>query len=301
MRPPFRRLLSRLLPLLLLVLALPALAQAQDQPVRYRAVLVAGDGSLPVWDNAVQNLASLLGASLVPGQVQRLSAAPQVLRGGQAQPATLDRVLNAVAAMRPAPGEGCLVFVTAHGAPREGVALVASREYLTPEDLDTVLSHGCGEAPTVVIISACYSGTFARAPITRPNRIIMTAARPDRPSFGCGAGRTYTVFDQCLLQAGRGARDWQQVANGTSRCVAQAEAQMRETPSQPQRFFGPQVAQLALPEGGADGPVQAAENEAGPQPQQPPPGYGGGLPDKFRQQPGPAPGLPDKFRQGGRT
>ncbi len=34
--------------------------------------------------------------------------------------------------------------------------------------------------------------------MARDNRIILTAARPDRTSFGCGAGFQYLVYDRCL-------------------------------------------------------------------------------------------------------
>ncbi len=55
-----------------------------------------------------------------------------------------------------------------------------------------------GTAPTIVIITACHSGSLIPA-LRRPNRIILVAAAADRVSFGCGAGSTSTVFMQALL------------------------------------------------------------------------------------------------------
>jgi len=80
-----------------------------------------------------------------------------------------------------------------------------------------------------------------------PNRIIMTAARADRPSFGCQADRTYTVFDECLLAALPRARLWRGVFDLSRACVRQRERQMGVLPSEPRHFFGNKVRDLAVP------------------------------------------------------
>lgn len=236
MRKPF----ALLLPFLLSACA--AVATSFPPETRWRTVLVAGDASLPVWDNAVQQLAGRL-APLTAGPVRRLSADP-ALAGRSVTPATLQNTLAAIGTLNPGAGEGCLVFATAHGVPRAGLVLAAQREVLSPAALDFALEKGCGDAPTVVIISACFSGSFAEAPMQRPNRVILTAARPDRSSFGCGAGFTYTVFDECLLGA-LGTGTWRDIAGRTRACVEQREAAMRLTPpSGPQFFEGASVSGL---------------------------------------------------------
>jgi hypothetical protein len=247
------------------------------------SVLVAGDASLPVWDNAVRDFAALLprGASAPP---QLFTASNDLLARGGFDQSKVGRVLSAIAGLRPAAGEGCLVYATAHGAPREGLAFTPSRSYLTPAALDQALSQGCGRAPTVVIISGCYSGDFARAPMARPNRIVLTAARNDRPSFGCGAGRTYTVYDQCLLGAMRQSAEWRGVADRVAACVTREETAMGETPSGPQRFFGAEVAGLALPQPGQGG--AAAPPPPGNPPPATPPARGGGKTPPAARPPG---------------
>ncbi len=69
----------------------------------------------------------------------------------------------------------------------------------------------------VVVVSACYSGGFI-PPLEDDNTLIMTAARDDRRSFGCGDdsdmtyfGRAY--FEQALLQAESFADAFQQARN----------------------------------------------------------------------------------------
>lgn len=222
-------------------------------PAGYKVVLVAGDRSLPVFDNAVRSMAARLRQrGLAAADIRRLSAAPAVVAREGARPASLDEVLDAIVTMAPGAGQGCLVFATSHGAPDAGLVLAATREVLDPAALDAALVRGCGRAPTVVVISACFSGIYAHAPMTRPNRVVLTAARPDRTSFGCGAGYTYTVYDRCLLDSLGGGGTWRQAHLAIRRCVAAAERRGEFEPSEPQAWFGSDVADLALP--GAEAP-----------------------------------------------
>lgn len=215
--------------------------------VRYKAVLVAGDGSLPVFDNAVDAMADRLRRGGRTTGITRLSAAPAMIAQEGVRSASLDYILSAVGDMRPGPGEGCLVFATSHGAPRTGLSLSLTREALSPEALDRALVRGCGNAPTVVVASGCFSGVYAQAPMARPNRVILTAARPDRTSFGCGAGFTYTVYDRCLLDSLDSAVTWRDVSGAVGGCVASEERRQRVTPSEPQASFGEAVAGLPAP------------------------------------------------------
>jgi hypothetical protein len=215
----------------------------------YKAVLIAGDGRLRVFDNAVTSVGRRLrdrGGS-APGDIQRLSAAPAVFAAGGVRSATLDHVLGAIAAMRPRAGQGCFVFATSHGSEEFGLSLQLNNEFLNPGALDRALVQGCGDAPTVVIMSGCFTGIFAQPPMTRPNRVVLTAARPDRTSFGCGAGRVYTAFDKCLLDAMDAGGTWPGAYASVQRCVVAEERRNHATPSEPQAWFGPAVAGLPLP------------------------------------------------------
>ncbi len=232
---------------LMLLLLLAGCAQTQQAAApahagsqHWVAVLVAGDGSLPVFDNATGAMARLLERSGVPGDdVHRLSAAPDVLSKPRVQVATRARVLEAIGEMNPAPGQACLVFMTSHGAHGPGVYLAPRKEFLSPDDLDTALRAGCGTAPTVAIVSACYTGAFAAPPMAQPNRVLLTAAAANRPSFGCGAGRELTYYDQCLLGSLDSLpRSWADVVGETNRCVTKLEAAEHEPASDPQSYVG---------------------------------------------------------------
>jgi hypothetical protein len=214
-----------------------------------RAVLVAGDGDLRVFDNGVAGMAAWLRdeAAVESDGITRLSASRAVIARQRAGSASLHHILRAIEDLKPAPGQACFVFVTSHGIEGEGVALSYDDSVLRPAALDRALATGCGNAPTVAIVSACYSGNFARPPMARANRIVLTAARADRPSFGCGADETYTFFDECLLDSLGSGPLWRDVFVATRSCVEQREAREGEDPSMPQGWFGAAVADLRLP------------------------------------------------------
>ena len=218
---------------------------ANDQ--RWTAVLAAGDGSIPVFDTATARVAHLLAAvGTAPADIHRLSAAPDILAQPHVQLSAKPRLLDAIASLRPQPGQACLVFITSHGGRGEGVYLAPHDEFLTPAELDSALQAGCGQAPTVAIVSACYSGDFAKAPMVRDNRIIMTAAAADRSSFGCGAGQELAFYDECVLRSLQSLpRTWPEVIADTGRCVTTLETAQHDPPSAPQSAVGPGVRGLA--------------------------------------------------------
>ena len=216
---------------------------------RWVAVLVAGDGSLAVFDNATDRLGALLHArGTGRADIHVFSANPAKLARHGVQLASKARVLAAIAGLHPGPDQACLVFMTSHGARGEGLFLAPRDEFITPPELDRALGAGCGPAPTVAIVSGCYTGDFARPPVAQPNRIMMTAAANDRPSFGCGAGQVLTFYDACLLRNLHATPDgWPGVIASTARCVALREAENHEAPSQPQSAVGAAVVTLPPP------------------------------------------------------
>ena len=238
--------LVRLLLAAMLLVVGSALARTPAPPVRgWQAVLVAGDNAEPVFANAVAAIDRWLADHGVPQRaIHRLSAKPAE---PAIKPATRPQVLAAIAALSPRPGEGCFVFVTSHGDEGHGLFLADGQRFLHPIALARALGVGCRVAPTVVIASGCYSGAFAHGAMRAPNRVILTASRADRPSFGCQVGRTYTVFDQCLIAALPRAADWRVVFGRERRCVRRNEQRLHVRPSRPQAYFGAAVTGLALP------------------------------------------------------
>jgi hypothetical protein len=218
------------------VAAAPAVTVPAD---RWRAVLVAGDNSSPAFANGIETLRERF-AALGVRNIALLSASP-------ARTAQLASARNVEGVVRTSGGDACFVYLTSHGD-ETGFFLRAERRTLSPAALDQALSQGCGERPTVLVVSACHSGTFINAQTRRPNRIILAAAATDRTSFGCGADDDYTYYDQCFLQQLDGAATWRELAQATRGCVQALERRLgvrRE--SRPQLFVGAAVANLRLP------------------------------------------------------
>ena len=131
---------------------------------------------------------------------------------------------------------GCLIYFTSHGSP-DGV-LVDDR-IVPPRAMASMIEGACGGRPTAVIVSACFSGVFVPA-LAGPNRFVLTAARRDRSSFGCGESDRYPFFDGCVIEALPRTRDFVALANQVKLCVEAREDDEGMRPrSQPQLFVGP--------------------------------------------------------------
>jgi hypothetical protein len=209
-------------------------------------VLAAGDNAEPVFDNATREMTRRLLAAGVPaGNIHRLSASPSEI-GSAAEPSSAEMLLRRIAELPARPGDRCLIFLTSHGERGAGIWLARSNRALTPDELARALSQGCGAVPTVVVVSACYSGGFVGGKMAKPNRVILTAARAERPSFGCQAHRTYNFFDECLLGALPQSTTWRAVFAGANRCVRRMERTLGVRPSGPQAFFGDAVTGLNI-------------------------------------------------------
>ena len=104
-----------------------------------------------------------------------------------------------------------------------------------------MLDRTCGKRPTVVVISACFSGVFVPA-LAKPNRMVLTAARPDRTSFGCGQDNKYPFFDDCFLSSMPASKDFAMLATAVRECVRIREvAEKVSPPSEPQVWVGAEL------------------------------------------------------------
>ncbi|MBA3067280.1 MAG: peptidase C13 [Hyphomonas sp.] len=176
-----------------------------------------------------------------PDNITALSLRPNAQNG---RALASDVVFSAFGSKAEAAKAGCLFYFTSHGSPD---GMVLGREgLLSPDRLAGLVDQWCGERPTVVIVSACYSGGFVPA-LAAPNRMVMTAARPDRSSFGCAPGVQYPYFDGCVLEALPSADDFVDLASRARRCVAQRETdEQLWPPSAPQTEVGADVETLFI-------------------------------------------------------
>jgi len=214
----------------------------------WAAVVVAGDWHAhsgepsEAFDNARRDVAAALqAAGFSKTNLRQFSVRPESHHEIGLRQSAPKAIYQALAELAPRAPDGCLAYFTSHGAP-QGVLI--DDAILTPGVLGSILNRACGAKPTVVVISACFSGVFV-PPLAATNRMILTAARADRTSFGCGESDRYPYFDDCFLRAMPSARDFPALAAAVRACVAAREVKEGvQPPSEPQLYIGPQLRAL---------------------------------------------------------
>lgn len=99
----------------------------------------------------------------------------------------------------------------------------------------------------VIVISACYSGTFIDK-LASPTTAIITASRADRASFGCSADADLSYFGRAFFaQSLRESTSFERAFEQTQRRVSEREALMGFEPSEPQMNVG-SLMKTALPQ-----------------------------------------------------
>jgi hypothetical protein len=142
-----------------------------------------------------------------------------------------------------------VVFITSHGAP-DGTAAIRETNRLTaglrPAHMRDMLSQA-GIRNRVVIVSACYSGAFI-APLMDENTIVLTAAAPNRTSFGCQPSREWTFFgDAYFNRELRGGGSLVPAFDQAKVIIERWEREQNLTPpSNPQRHVGSRAAEMVL-------------------------------------------------------
>lgn len=209
---------------------------------QWSAVVVGADSSTsdnqptPMFDNARRDVAAAFQkAGFAPANMAQLSVNPGTDAGVMQ---TSPQAFTQAGGQTMPRGTGCLFYFTSHGS-RSGIRFGPAQ--LDPATMDRMISGWCGEKPTVVIISACFSGVFVPV-VARPGRMVMTAARPDRSSFGCGGDDRYPYFDACVLESLPRSINFLQLADVTRACVTRREAETGSAPaSEPQVLIGDQI------------------------------------------------------------
>jgi len=120
----------------------------------------------------------------------------------------LQAAVDAVAARMDQEQDILFLFMTTHGS-REHELLVSldplPLDQIGPEDIsglfaDSHIKH------RVIVISACYSGGFIDA-LRNDATLLVTAARADRASFGCGTDSDITDFGRAFFVDGMNHND----------------------------------------------------------------------------------------------
>jgi hypothetical protein len=133
-----------------------------------------------------------------------------------------------------------LLLMTSHGEPTGfGLRLPnGAISELTPQDVAATLNNE-GIKNRIVIVSACYAGTFV-PPLANDDTIVLAAADAKSTSFGCAPERDWTYFgDAFFRQSVRPGRDFQHTFENARVLIQGWEMMDRAPPSNPQAHFGP--------------------------------------------------------------
>jgi len=227
-----------LLEMALCLAALPASAAGFSD---WAVLLVAGDDHAhsgapsQVFDNARRDLArAFAGIGFSPANIVQFSVDPD----RDAAQTNVSTIANALWDLTDRAKGGCLIYFTSHGTPN---GIVSNGGVLSPDIWSKIVSNACGKRPSVIVMSSCFSGQFVPG-LAGPNRVVITASRPDRTSFGCGELDHYTFFDDCFLRAIPRAEDFAALGEQIQACVQVREQEVHAAPpSEPQLRVGTNV------------------------------------------------------------
>ncbi len=213
-------------------------------------VAFAGDGSEDVFRNEAEYAVRLFGSRFGPtvhGLV--LANNPATLTTHPlASWSNLEAVLDGLQHVMRPDQDILLLYVTSHGS-EDHILLVD----MDPLPLDQIGAQDLADilAPRhfkwkAVVVNACYSGGFV-PPLRGPGTLVLTAARSDRSSFGCGSDSDITYFGKAwLVDALNHTDDLVDAFKQARTDIAGWEKQDELTPSEPQIDVGSGIAaQLA--------------------------------------------------------
>lgn len=211
----------------------------------WKSVLISGDHSIPNFDNGRTVIAEILDSLGAYSEDQTHLTSTHSLARGDVRLATLQNIATTFRDLKvDQENDKCFVFMTSHGIKDYGFYL-SQGGAITPAQIASLVDHACGKVPTVIMVSACYSGQFVEA-LSGDNRIVMTAAIKDRPSFGCSTDTTYTFWDGCIIDSLPLAATWEELYTDVKSCVTEQELALGFMPSLPQVSIGRNMRNLPV-------------------------------------------------------
>jgi len=132
------------------------------------------------------------------------------------------------------------LFLTSHGSATHEFALhlaPLALNQITPTTLARALAQA-GIRRRVILVSACYSGGYLDA-LSGPQTVVMTSARGDRASFGCGGDFETSYFGRAyLLEALNQHKDLLKAFQSAEKSVSEREIKEGQLASFPQVRVG---------------------------------------------------------------
>jgi len=156
----------------------------------------------------------------------------------------LELALQGVAARMNTEEDVLLLYLTSHGSPNGKLSVSfwpLQLNDLTAQDLRRMLDDS-GIRWRVIVVSACYSGTFIDA-LQDEGTLVITASARDRNSFGCSNENEYTYFGEAFFRDA--LAETRSFAAGFERAkaiVTRREKEEGRKPSEPKLVSGEAIA-----------------------------------------------------------
>ena len=227
--------------------SLQQLASQTPGRVDLYAVGFAGDAAEPPFRKEVDYLSTLMAQRFHSARhtIELINSPHTFERTPLATRTNLYQALAGIAKKMDVDEDVLLLFLTSHGSPDHQLYVEMGAmplDQLTPEDIRDALDAASIHW-RIVIVSACYSGGFIPA-LRDPRTLVITAARSDRASFGCGNDSQITWFGKAFLtQALNQTTDFHAAFLRARQTIAAWETRDHETPSEPQYWAGPLIQQ----------------------------------------------------------
>ncbi|HET9034100.1 MAG TPA: C13 family peptidase [Dokdonella sp.] len=166
-------------------------------------VAFAGDGNENVFRNEAEYVEKLFSERFgADGHMIILENNPASIDSRPLATLTNLRLSLDAIAERMDPAEDILLlYLTSHGSHDHQLYVALDPlplNQITPEDLADALNTTPPMRWKVIIVNACFSGGFIDA-LRDDSSMVITAARSDRSSFGCGSESEITYFGNAFL------------------------------------------------------------------------------------------------------
>jgi hypothetical protein len=227
--------------------ALAKLAPRVPDKTNLYLVTFAGDGGEDVFRNEAEYAAQLFTKRFgATAHAVVLENNPSTL---QAHPladwSNLEDTLNQLAGVMKPDEDVLVLYMTSHGDEDHNLLVDMDPlplDQIGAPDLASILKKRPFKWK-VVVVNACYSGGFV-PDLRGPGTLVLTAARTDRSSFGCGSDSDITYFGKAwLVDALNKTDDFVGAFQLAKNDIAGWEKDQKLTPSEPQMDVGTGIAQ----------------------------------------------------------
>lgn len=225
--------------------AVAALAPQRPGVIDLYALAMAGDGNEKVFRNEVELLQRTLAERF--DAPEHLIALVNHVNAREDYPlasmTNLRQSLDGLSRVMDPEEDILLLFVTSHGSAEHRIHLGLDPLPLDPLDGDSLRASldAAGIRWRVLVISACYSGGLLPV-LQSPESLVITAARADRTSFGCGVQSEITWFGEAFLaEALQQTRDFPEAFRLAKTAIARREREEGIQASFPQIWRGEEI------------------------------------------------------------